>query len=188
MNAPRRTKNARFALFAAALCTPLFAGCFGAAPDDGALDATEATGAAGVDVDSTSAALGGAPGTAVLRVAVEWGAVAGAGTDRDWSGSFVVSRGALYVHETVGFEAGKDFVAPRGRANVVQFGSFTDGDTDGVSLWLVDTDPTETLTFSYIWNGVALWSATVDPRTGASVLLNLDEEGTQMTLLAVPVQ
>ncbi|HEV8320079.1 MAG TPA: hypothetical protein VG389_00585 [Myxococcota bacterium] len=188
MNPVRRTTVARLSLLAAALCTPLFAGCLGAGPDDSALDAVDAAGAAGADVDSAAAALSGAPGTAVLRVAVQWGAIAGAGTDRDWSGSFVVSRGALYLHETVGFEAGKDFVAARGRTNVVQFTSFTDGDTDGLSLWLVDTEPTETLTFTYIWNGVALWSATVDPRTGASVLLNLDEEGTQMTLLAVPVQ
>jgi len=174
------TRWRRFRTFASllGLSLALTAGCVAPEGADEALAAgDEAT--AGDDavalVDS-----------AVVRIDLRWGKLPGQALnapDRDWTGSFVASRGTLHVAEVADFE-NKDRIVGGVRNSVVAFCSTTSGDTDGFSLMLVDPEPGAPIVLTYFWQGFQMWSVTIDTFDGASALFNVGD-GNGLTLFAV---
>ena len=70
---------------------------------------------------------------------------------RDWSGQLQISRGAIVVGRTIGFEDATDQVLPRASRDVVSFQSVTKPFVDGLALRVLDPDPAsaEPLTLTY---------------------------------------
>lgn len=90
-----------------------------------------------MDVDPEVARLRSATGVHRARVAMIWGQLPPDRTNvtpRDWSGRIAISRGALVVRRTIGFEAATDQVAPRAARDVVTFSSTTQPFADGLVL------------------------------------------------------
>jgi hypothetical protein len=80
------------------------------------------------------------------RVLIAWGrmpADPNATTGRNWSGSLTISRGALVVGRTIGFEDATDHLLPRSSPATVEFQSMTRPFADGLVLRLLDPDPTQ---------------------------------------------
>ena len=128
---------------------------FGAA-DQFQIAAIEAT--AAVDdaaaTDPNVTAMIAQTGAAQLRVAIVWGHLPPDATITavtDWSGTIAVSRGALVVRHTIGFEAATDRLLPRPDLRTVAFDSKTRPFADGLALTIVDPDPaaSEALTLTY---------------------------------------
>jgi hypothetical protein len=86
------------------------------------------------------------------RIIIEWGKLPADpnGATRDWTGSLQVSRGALVVSRTIGFED-TDHLLPRASAGVVSFQSITKPFVDGLALRVLDPTPmaTDPLTLTY---------------------------------------
>jgi len=87
------------------------------------------------------------------RVDMLWGQLPPDRTNpdvHDWSGSITVSRGALIVRRTVGFELG-DHLVPRTSPDTVAFHSVTRPFADGLALTVLDPnpDPSVPLTLTY---------------------------------------
>jgi hypothetical protein len=179
------TRWRRFRTFASllGLCMALSAaGC--AAPVDADADGVLAGDEAVAGDDTVALA-----DSTELRVSVLWGKMPGAGVntpDRDWSGSFVVSRGSLHVMQMADFE-GKDRILGGTRANAIAFRSGTSGDVDGISFSLVDPTPGEPILLTYVWQGYAMWSVTIDSFDGASAMFTVGD-GNGLTLFAVPAE
>lgn len=79
------------------------------------------------------------------RVLIAWGRMPvdpNATTGRDWSGSLALSRGALVVGRTIGFEA-PDHLLPRESIDTVAFESVTRPFADGLILRVLDPDPSQ---------------------------------------------
>ena len=79
------------------------------------------------------------------RVLIAWGRMppdASATTVRNWSGSLTLSRGALVVGRTIGFEDATDQLLPRTAIDSVSFTSYTKPAADGLLLRVLDPDPT----------------------------------------------
>lgn len=78
---------------------------------------------------------------------LKWGLLAGDSTATevvDWSGSAVVSRGALAVMRLINFERNTDhLVLPRTSRQEVAFTSFTRPYFDGLVLMIIDQDTTD---------------------------------------------
>ena len=94
--------------------------------------------------DPTVAALETRTDVVRHRVLIAWGRMPAdpdATTGRDWSGSLTVSRGALVVGRTVGFEDETDRVLARDRVDTVAFRSVTRPFADGLVLRVLDPDP-----------------------------------------------
>lgn len=71
---------------------------------------------------------------------------------RDWSGSLRISRGALVVRHTIGFEDRTDRLLPRETRDTVSFDSVTQPFVDGLALTVIDGEPSTTdagLTLTY---------------------------------------
>jgi len=80
------------------------------------------------------------------RVLIAWGrlpADPNATTGRNWSGSLTVSRGALVIGRTIGFEEATDHVLPRQSRDRVDFQSVTRPFADGLVLRVLDPDPSQ---------------------------------------------
>jgi hypothetical protein len=76
-----------------------------------------------------------------FQVVVLWGklpADRNAEEIRDWSGSLQISRGALVVRHTIGFEDRTDHLLPRTVRDTVAFESVTKPYVDGLALTVVD--------------------------------------------------
>lgn len=87
-----------------------------------------------------------APAVARHRVLIAWGRMPAdptATTGRNWSGSLTLSRGALVVGRTIGFEDATDRLLPRQSAATVEFQSATRPFADGLILRVLDPDPTQ---------------------------------------------
>jgi hypothetical protein len=87
-----------------------------------------------------------APAGARHRLLIAWGRMPAdptATTGRNWSGSLTLSRGALVVGRTVGFEDATDHLMPRTSASTVEFQSATRPFADGLVLRVLDPDPTQ---------------------------------------------
>jgi hypothetical protein len=85
-------------------------------------------------------------GGARHRVVIVWGRMPAdpdATTARNWSGSLELSRGALVIGRTIGFEDQTDSVLPRQSIARVDFESVTKPHADGLVLRLLDPDPTQ---------------------------------------------
>lgn len=97
--------------------------------------------------DPSVSALEAAPDVARHRVLIAWGrmpADPNATTARNWSGSLTISRGALVVGRTIGFEDATDQLLPRTTASTVEFDSVTRPFADGLILRvLVQPDPAQ---------------------------------------------
>lgn len=96
--------------------------------------------------DPTVTALESAPAGARHRVLIAWGrmpADPNATTGRNWSGSLTLSRGALVIGRTIGFEEATDSVLPRQTRERVDFTSVTRPFADGLVLRVLDPDPTQ---------------------------------------------
>lgn len=96
--------------------------------------------------DPTVTAIENAPAGARHRVLIAWGRMPAdpdATTARNWSGSLTLSRGALVVGRTIGFEDATDHVLPRQTAATVDFTSATRPFADGLVLRVLDPDPTQ---------------------------------------------
>ena len=94
--------------------------------------------------DPTVAALEERTDIARHRLLIAWGRMPAdpdATTGRDWSGALTLSRGALVVGRTIGFED-PDHLLPRERFDTVAFRSVTRPFADGLLLRLLDPDPT----------------------------------------------
>ena len=80
------------------------------------------------------------------RVLIAWGRMPAdptATTGRNWSGSLSVSRGALVIGRTIGFEEATDGVLPRTTRDRIDFRSVTRPFADGLLLRVLDPDPTQ---------------------------------------------
>ncbi len=92
-------------------------------------------------------------GVASHRIVILWGRLPADpnSTARDWSGSLQISRGALVVGRTIGFEAATDHLLPRTSPDVVSFASITKPFVDGLALRALDPTPaaTDPLTLTY---------------------------------------
>jgi hypothetical protein len=94
--------------------------------------------------DPAVAAMDASATAAHLRVAIVWGHLP---PDRtittvtDWSGTIAVSRGALLVRHTIGFEPATDRLLPRADVRTVVFDSKTRPFADGLALAIVDPTP-----------------------------------------------
>jgi len=80
------------------------------------------------------------------RVLIAWGRMPpdlDATTARNWSGTLAVSRGALVVGRTIGFEDATDAVLPRTSIDAVSFESVTKPFADGLLLRVLDPDPAQ---------------------------------------------
>jgi hypothetical protein len=104
--------------------------------------------------DPTVTAMIAQTGAAQLRVAIVWGHLPPDPTITavtDWSGTIAVSRGALIVRRTIGFEAATDRLLPRADVRTVEFDSKTRPFADGLALTIVDPspDPAAPLTLTY---------------------------------------
>lgn len=87
--------------------------------------------------DPSVSSIEAAPDVVRHRVLIAWGrlpADPNATTGRDWSGSIKVSRGALVVGRTIGFEEATDRLLPRTAADQVEFQSMTRPFADGLVL------------------------------------------------------
>jgi len=108
--------------------------------DQAAFDAmaieTDAEVADPMATDAGVAAIAAMPSLDARRVLVIWGRLPAdpTGTARDWTGSLALSRGALIVGRTVGFEATTDRLLPRQAADRVAFASVTRPFADGLVL------------------------------------------------------
>lgn len=87
---------------------------------------------------------------------------------RDWSGQFQLSRGALIVRRTVGFEDKTDKLLPRSAADTVAFQSITKPFVDGLALRVID-DPAVSSPVSLVYT-----SAPAAGSTTASVTYSFD--------------
>lgn len=118
--------------------------------DQGAYEAMaierEATFADPMASDASVMSLEAAPHAARHRVLIAWGhmpADPAATTGRDWSGSLALSRGALVVGRTIGFEQTTDRILPRTSADAVAFESVTRPFADGLVLRVLVPDPAQ---------------------------------------------
>lgn len=145
----------------------------------------------------------GASGAAVYRLLVEWGQIPGNPaneTARDWSGAFMLNRGAAVVERTVRFEAATDYLLPRVDAQSVPFRSRTLPHNDGLVLTLVDPEPTATVALTLTYASLAGTAATGDGTSarpagthvtvavsdliGSPVELTQDDAGNRMVAVA----
>ena len=103
--------------------------------------------------DPTVTTIAAAPGAASHRVILMWGKLPADpnSAPRDWSGSLQISRGALVVGRTIGFEPATDHLLPRTSADTVPFDSVTKPFVDGLALRVLDPNPaaTDPLTLTY---------------------------------------
>lgn len=103
--------------------------------------------------DPSVATIAAAPDLASHRVIIAWGKLPADpnGPARDWSGSLTISRGALVVSRTIGFEAATDQLLPRTDKAVVAFDSITKPFVDGLALRVLDPtgSSTDPLTLTY---------------------------------------
>jgi hypothetical protein len=87
------------------------------------------------------------------RIVIAWGKLPADPNSvaRDWSGQLQISRGALVVGRTIGFEDATDHVLPRASRDIVSFQSITKPFVDGLALRVLDPDPasTDPLTLTY---------------------------------------
>ncbi|MBV8763047.1 MAG: hypothetical protein JO257_37520 [Deltaproteobacteria bacterium] len=94
-----------------------------------------------------------APDVASHRLVIAWGKLPADpnGVARDWSGSLTISRGALVVSRTIGFEAATDHLDPRTSKDSVSFASITKPFVDGLALRVLDPTPSsaDPLTLTY---------------------------------------
>jgi hypothetical protein len=89
-----------------------------------------------------------------FHLVVVWGKLpAERGSElRDWTGSLRISRGALVVRHTIGFEDRTDRLLPRETRDTVSFESVTQPFVDGLALTVIDGEPSTTsagLTLTY---------------------------------------
>lgn len=87
--------------------------------------------------DPAVSTLEAAPDAVRHRVLIAWGrmpADPNATTARDWSGSLTLSRGAMVVGRTIGFEDATDHVLPRTSPDLIEFQSVTKPFADGLLL------------------------------------------------------
>jgi hypothetical protein len=95
--------------------------------------------------DETVTAIANQVGGARHRLLIAWGRMPAdptATTGRNWSGSLTISRGALVVARTIGFEEATDHLLPRQTRDRVDFQSVTRPFADGLALRVLDPDPT----------------------------------------------
>lgn len=96
--------------------------------------------------DASVAAIENQVGGARHRVLIAWGrmpADPNVTTGRNWSGSLALSRGALVIGRTIGFEEATDRVLPRQSRDRVDFQSATRPWADGFVLRVLDPDPAQ---------------------------------------------
>jgi hypothetical protein len=96
--------------------------------------------------DPTVTTIENAPAGARHRLLIAWGRMPAdptATTGRNWSGSLTLSRGALVVGRTIGFEETTDHLLPRQTPVTVEFQSVTRPFADGLILRVLDPDPTQ---------------------------------------------
>ena len=93
--------------------------------------------------DSSVTTLASSPTAAGRDVIVMWGhlPIDRNAQPRDWSGQLQLSRGAMIVRRTVGFEQATDKLLPRSAADTVAFQSITKPFVDGLALRVLDPDP-----------------------------------------------
>ena len=112
--------------------------------------------------DPSVTTIASAPGVASHRVIIIWGKLPADSNSaaRDWSGSLQISRGALVVGRTIGFEDATDHLLPRTSKDIVPFQSVTKPFVDGVALRVLDPSPsaTDPLTLTYTPNNGATYS------------------------------
>lgn len=118
---------------------------FGAAADfDAAAIEADAPVTDTMASDPTVTAMAALPTVDARDVIVAWGRIPGdpnATVSRDWSGQLQVSRGALFVRRTISFEPATDHLLPRTAKDIVAFDSITRPFVDGLSLRVIDPDP-----------------------------------------------
>lgn len=125
---------------------------------DSAYDAIAMEGEASVTdpmaSDPAVSSLESAPDVARHRVLIAWGHMPvdlTATAARDWSGSLKISRGAMVVGRTIGFEEATDHVLPRTSPDQIDFQSVTKPFADGLVLRVLvpaSTDGAPHLTYT----------------------------------------
>jgi hypothetical protein len=145
--------------------------------------------------DASVTALASSTTAVSRRVLVMWGRMPADpnGTARRWSGSLALSRGALIVNRTVGFEPATDRLLPRTARESVAFDSVTRPASDGLALRVIDPDPSAgALTLTYVSApaaGSAIPSVTYsfDLEQLASGPISIDAgDGNRMIAIALP--
>jgi len=141
--------------------------------------------------DSVLHDMGQAPGARVLDVVVMWGrfrADPSLPTGRDWTGAMNLSRGAVAIRRTIGFEDAQDRVLPRQTRDAFRFVSLTRPHTDGLVMRIVDPDPTNAAPIEIKYTSV------VDAQGYTLALSNLEAgpvvvdfgDGNQLVAMARP--
>jgi hypothetical protein len=143
-----------------------------------------------MDTDSGVVALRNAAGAAHLRVAMVWGQLPpdrAATTAHDWSGRITISRGALVVRRTIGFEAATDQIQPRTSRDVVTFTSTTQPFADGVVLEVI-TDATDLSTVSLSYtsrDGAVATTVPLSALTPRPLSVDVDADGNRVIVAAL---
>jgi hypothetical protein len=166
---------------------PLFgdAAAFATAAVEQAAPATDA-----MAQDPTVVALDAQTTAAHLRVAIVWGHLPpdrSITTVTDWSGTIAVSRGALVVKSTIGFEPATDHLLPRPDAQTVAFDSQTRPFADGLALEVIDPTPTAgplTLTYTPASGATPIVFAAADLLAGP-VSVDVGTGGDRMVAVAL---
>jgi hypothetical protein len=99
-----------------------------------------------MESDPSVTAIANQAGAARHRVLIAWGRMPAdpdATTGRNWSGSLTLSRGALVLGRTIGFEDQTDRLMPRQSIARVDFQSVTRPHADGLVLRVLDPDPSQ---------------------------------------------
>lgn len=103
--------------------------------------------------DPAVTTIAAAPDVASHRVVIAWGKLPADPNSaaRDWSGSLTISRGALVVGRTIGFEDATDHLMARTSKDTVAFASITKPFVDGLALRVLDPTPAsaDPLTLTY---------------------------------------
>lgn len=143
-----------------------------------------------MESDPAVAAAREAPDGVAYRAVIVWGQMPASrdvAEATDWSGAFALSRGALVVRRTIGFEDATDAITPRTDRTAVAFTSKTKPAADGLVLAIFDPTPeaAEALTLTYTpVTGAAVTVEVAGLTTGRSVLVE-DALGNRMVAAAM---
>jgi hypothetical protein len=122
------------------------------------------------------------------RIAILWGQLP---PDRererakDWTGTLALSRGAMVVRRTIGFEDGTDVLSARSTREIVGFSSLTKPFADGLALSVYDPEPTlEALTLTY--DGAAgLHVIDLGALAAGPVVIEVDADGNKLMAVSL---
>jgi hypothetical protein len=129
--------------------------------------------------DSSADSVINDPNSGVYAFRVIWGSLEYDSTIidlTDWTGSLVLSSGAMLVRKLIRFEPGQDYILPRTSKDSINWVSFTTVHNDGIFVYLYVppsvTADIKTLTFE---TGPLTQSFTISELAKLDTIINLDD-------------